>query len=258
MRIGLNKFTLLELLVVIAIIGILISMLLPSLSRARATAETAVCLSNEKQIYTLYQAYRGGNDNKFPARKDKDGRYTDDPDDDAPTENPSGENGMVQIMLYAQGKETNEGSNNKLDAFLCPSTKHPFQNMQNNDERNISYSPNLMPYKSAQMDNLKAMNPLKIQTKNGLSMSDVIMLSESDNVLGYVTHYTMVQETNDSWYGPLPYFAVRWHYRLDHPGPSRTKTINNIFYDGHAQKLSSWTNITAMESTQWGAFNYPQ
>ena len=258
MRSGLKKFTLLELMVVIAIIGILITILLPSLQKARATAEAAVCLSNEKQIYTLYQAYRGHNDNKFPARKDKDGRYTADPSDDAPTENPSGENGMVQIMLYAQGKETNDGSNNKLEAFLCPSTRDPNQTMQNNDERNISYSPNLMPYKSAQMDNLKTMNPLKIQTKNGLSMSDVIMLSESDNVLGYVTHYTMIQETNEAWYGPLPYFGVRWHYRLDHMGPNRTKTLNNIFYDGHAKKLSSWTNVTTMESTQWGAFSYPQ
>ncbi|MCM8536005.1 MAG: prepilin-type N-terminal cleavage/methylation domain-containing protein [Lentisphaeraceae bacterium] len=50
-----RKFSLLEMLVVIAVIAILVSLLLPSLSKARLVATKAVCLSNEKQIYTLLQ-----------------------------------------------------------------------------------------------------------------------------------------------------------------------------------------------------------
>ena len=45
-----KKFTLIELLVVIAIIGILFSILLPSLSQARETSISAVCKSNIRQV----------------------------------------------------------------------------------------------------------------------------------------------------------------------------------------------------------------
>lgn len=52
-----KKFTLIELLVVVAIIGILLSILLPSLQKARGVSLSAVCLSNTKQLGVAYTMY---------------------------------------------------------------------------------------------------------------------------------------------------------------------------------------------------------
>jgi prepilin-type processing-associated H-X9-DG protein len=59
-------FTLVELLVVIGIIAVLVSMLLPSLSRAREQARSVKCLSNLRQLAMATISYCNNNKFYFP------------------------------------------------------------------------------------------------------------------------------------------------------------------------------------------------
>ena len=61
-----KKFTLIELLVVVAILGILLSILLPSISNAREKARRSVCKSNLKQQAVCITMYESDNDDFFP------------------------------------------------------------------------------------------------------------------------------------------------------------------------------------------------
>lgn len=63
---GKTGFTLIELLVVIAIIALLLSIVVPSLKKAKKHARRLVCTSNHKQIGVALISYAVENDQKFP------------------------------------------------------------------------------------------------------------------------------------------------------------------------------------------------
>ena len=64
-------FTLIELLVVIAIIGLLVSILTPSLMKAKATAMRVTYTHNLKQINLAMNLYLGRNDNTYRCTQDR-------------------------------------------------------------------------------------------------------------------------------------------------------------------------------------------
>ena len=61
-----KAFTLIELLVVVSIIALLVSILLPSLSKARESARRAVCSSNLRQIFISLSLYATEHNSVYP------------------------------------------------------------------------------------------------------------------------------------------------------------------------------------------------
>ncbi len=65
-------FTLIELLVVISIIALLVSILVPSLTRAREQARQAICGGNLNGIGKSMAMYRGDNSDRYPVLASRD------------------------------------------------------------------------------------------------------------------------------------------------------------------------------------------
>ena len=65
-RKGRHAFTLVELLVVVAIIALLVSILLPTLGKAKEQAKIVMCLSNLKGLGLGYGMYAHENDDWYP------------------------------------------------------------------------------------------------------------------------------------------------------------------------------------------------
>ena len=113
-----KKFTLIELLVVIAIIGILASILMPSLNRARHKAFQAVCLSNQRQVATATISY-------IIANKD----YAPEDDQLAGSDNPGGKTWYDRLIpqYLPEGTIVEGGPSNVI---LCPLGRKDLQKWQ--------------------------------------------------------------------------------------------------------------------------------
>lgn len=98
------NFTLIELLIVVAIIGILLSILMPSLSKSHEKARRAVCMNNQRQMYLSVAIWSKNNNEKLPSAE---------PD-----------NGSAGYRFLGQpGTEAYEAikENVSIDVFSCPS-----------------------------------------------------------------------------------------------------------------------------------------
>jgi prepilin-type N-terminal cleavage/methylation domain-containing protein/prepilin-type processing-associated H-X9-DG protein len=121
LRIRLGGFTLTELLVVVGLIAVLISLLLPAVSKARAAANASACLSNLRQMGTAWSMYVAENRGRLPEYFDAVGPTPD-----------------VAWKSYWPG--ILDSYKVRGAAILCPAARTPVPFDQNSGFGNVNYA----------------------------------------------------------------------------------------------------------------------
>lgn len=111
-----KAFTLIELLVVVAIIALLISILLPSLSRARQQAQAVVCMANQRGLMQAVHLYADAYNGDFPTAG-----FSHSGQADVLTES-----WVVQLANEYGGRSGEPGRRKAKEIVRCPSDRSPY------------------------------------------------------------------------------------------------------------------------------------
>lgn len=221
------RFTLIELLVVIAIIGILASMLLPSLSEARKKARIAVEVNNRKQLYAATIMYSDNNNDYYPYRGDSVGWLHVMRNGSEPNLN------EILLELYV-----GEGPEIREEMLFCDSTLMEFRGPDN------PYYNNYTNDHTTQGSNNCTLNYYVIPASSGTLVdsnffnTSTTSQSDSDNalwscmILNKPGEYWLAHDSGETEYGP--------------PGSS------TVFVDGGAQ----WVRSSSFKMIFVGANSY--
>ena len=227
-----SSFTLLELLIVIAIIGVLVTLLMPSLGKAREAARRAVCMSNQKQLFTMASLYAKANNQWIPRGAGNDGNgkafsiYT--------------MRNYVGINENVVGGLSNNWNNfynlfSKYEVLKCPSFK---------DDYALTYVVNSMDFEKAAKGSIREMHHASTKgfdlITSPLSSSETCLFTELNSKKVVAKSYG---NFNIWKYSDMPYNeygAPQYNGRMlnsasaEHYGKGVA-----VFFDGHAKVYST-------------------
>ncbi|MCM8532446.1 MAG: prepilin-type N-terminal cleavage/methylation domain-containing protein [Lentisphaeraceae bacterium] len=211
-----SKFTLLELMVVIAIMGILLTILLPSLQSAREKSMDAVCRSNNRQIGVAMMLYTKEESGKFPTFYRHGHEY-------------QWWNVMLGVrfmnmpgdMTPAGAIEAKDFISNNRTVFTCPSVEDRFT-----AKRSIAQNSDIGYFwKNAQWNE-------RLVTR----ITEVV-----DGERAIYAGDAGINKNNNGWWLQLSYSSGTNDYTggpLFNPDYQHNKKANNIYMDLHVAPIS--------------------
>ncbi len=229
-----SGFTLIELLVVISIIALLISILLPSLGKARDTAQQVKCLSNQHQIGIGLAAYLADHDEQFPT---KGVRGTDD----------RGLTSLVSTTRTWIGTRGDVGGESRVGADVRP--LNPYVGVDTNDpdaDVPVGWCPSddTQPIlyevwgTSYRANNFRP-NTLIKDPVSEFPLRDGIKFSEirsPSRMIAFMESFSLEVIGN----GDLPQPVFYWH--------SEDERWNTLFVDSHAKMMEYVPGVMSTET----------
>ena len=222
-----KQFTLIELLVVISIIGILSSMLLPSLTEARKKARIAVEVNNRKQLYAATIMYSDNNNDYYPYRGDS-----------VPWLHTMRVGSGPNLNIILLERYIGEGAAIREEMLFCDSTLFEFRGPDN-------------PYYGDYTNNHTS------GSSNGCNLNYYVIPSSSGNLLdsSFYNTSTTSQSNNENALWSCMILNKPGEYWLAHDAGQTEYAppgASTVFVDGGAQ----WIRYSSFEMIFVGANSY--